>query len=92
MAEKVGSNPAKSILTIMKSKYKILLHIIAISLFLVGAVILHVLENSRFAQTFYFFSAPLHRAFVFDVALLIIGIGFFIEFSLTFKPIKIIED
>lgn len=70
-------------------KRKIIIHVIALVSFIFGLVVIHVLLNGYL--NLYFFGISLNRAFVIDMAILSIGIGFFIEFSLTFKPIKIIE-
>lgn len=70
-------------------KRKIIVHVIALINFIFGLIVIHVLLNGYL--TLFFFGISLNRAFVIDMAILCMGIGFFIEFSLTFKPIKIIE-
>lgn len=70
-------------------KRKIFFHIVALVSFIFGLVVIHVLLNGYL--TLFFFGISLNRVFVIDMAISCIGIGFFIEFSLTFKPIKIIE-
>ncbi|MFX1274840.1 MAG: hypothetical protein ACFFBP_21525 [Promethearchaeota archaeon] len=71
-------------------RIKILFHILAIFLFLFGCVVLHVVVNSEEIFVI-FFGIFLPRAFFFDLAIVVIGIAFFIEFFMTFKPIKIIN-
>ena len=68
---------------------KILIHIIAISCFMIGLVILHVAYNYLYANT-WFFGIEVERPFIFDTGLLCITIGFFTEFFLTFRPIYIL--
>ena len=72
-------------------KGKILLHIGAITLFIFGAVIIHVVLNS-YSIYFEFLTMKLSRIFITDMGLLLIGIAFFTEFYLSFKPIKIIRE
>ena len=75
-------------------KGKILLHIISIFLVLFGLVTIHILIQS-YTWTIYitFFGIQgIHRNFVLDLSIVLIGIAFFIEFYLTFKPIKILKD
>lgn len=80
--------------TIMKFKYKILLHITAIGLLLLGMVFVHIAHNYDYLMfpTVRFFGYSMTLKSVFDTGLLLISIAFFIEFILTFKPIKIQED
>lgn len=75
----------------IKIYIKLFLHVISLSLFLFSAVILHVVLNSdtKFFNFYGYFIAP--RAFFTDLGLMLVGIAFFIEFFMTFKPIKIIE-
>jgi len=71
-----------------KTKIKILAHIIAITCFLVGVVFIHVRVNS-ISTYFTFFNLLIHRTVVLDSGLTLLGIAFFIEFYMTFKPIKV---
>ena len=84
----------KKLLLIIKINYKIFLHIIALTLFLLGIVILHIVHNYNYLiyKPLDFFGIPININILFDIGLILIGIGFFIEFFLTFKPIKIIDD
>lgn len=73
------------------SERKILIHIIAISFFMFGAVLLHAVLNSRSENfTMYFFGTEVLKSVILDVGILCISIGFFMEFFLTFKPISIL--
>ena len=69
-------------------KLKIVIHIGAIILFIFGAVIIHVVLNSDDIE-FKFLTMILSRGFITDMGLVCIGIAFFIEFYLSFKPILI---
>lgn len=76
----------------MKDKYKLILHIISISMFFLGIVLIHIAFNS---QTRYYGIFNIHNLdyiFILDFGLTLLGIGFFIEFILTFKPIRILDD
>ena len=76
----------------MNNQIKIIFHVIALSFFLFGSVILHVVFNSNSNDTFMlFFGIPIEKSIIFDTGLLFFGMGFFIEFFLTFKPILIAE-
>ena len=70
---------------------KILIHIIAISFFMIGLVILHVANNylEIYANT-WFFGIEVERSAILDIGLLFVTIGFFIEFFFTFRPIYIL--
>ena len=69
-------------------KIKILAHIIAIAFFLLGAVTIHVVENTA-SRYLYFFNILIFRFVILDTGLMLLGIAFFIEFYMTFKPIKV---
>ena len=71
-------------------RIKILAHTIAIMCFLVGAVFIHVRVNSTSTHLF-FFNLLIQRTIVLDTGLTLLGIAFFIEFYMTFKPIKVGE-
>jgi len=75
----------------MDHRLKPLFHIIAISLFLFGMTLIHTVINNA-TNTFIFFNLILEKMIVLDSAILLSGVAFFIEFYLTFKPIKIIKD
>lgn len=75
--------------SIMKSYVKLFSHIIAISLFCFGIVAIHHISN-YFEPTLYFFNQEVHRIFVLDFGFVCIGISFFIEFTLSFRPIEVI--
>lgn len=72
-------------------KIKILAHTIAITCFLVGAVFIHIRVN---AISIYltFFNLLIHRTVVFDSGFVLLGIAFFIEFYMSFKPIEIKQN
>lgn len=71
---------------------KILFHIVAISLFMFGCVILHSFANSKtYSSTMLFFGTDVEKSVVFDIGILCIAIGFFIEFFFTFYPIYILK-
>ena len=72
----------------MNVKLKIFLHIACLCLFLLGAVIIHTVLNSDY-EMYDFFNISFRRIFLVDMGLLLIGIGFFLEFFLTFKPIEV---
>lgn len=72
---------------------------------MLSMILIHVLENSitfiilengeiqfRYINNFIFFGINLPRNFVIDLAITICVIAFFIEFYMTFKQIKIIND
>jgi len=70
---------------------KILLHIVAITLFMFGCVLLHAVYNDRSEFSFMeFFGIAITKIIIFDTALLCVSMGFFIEFFLTFRPIHIL--
>jgi len=75
----------------MEHRIKQLFHIIAISLFLLGMTLIHTVLNNQ-TNTFIFFNLILGKMVVIDSAILFSGIAFFIEFFLTFKPIKIMGE
>lgn len=66
---------------------KILVHIIAITCLLIGIIFIHVIENNPL-DYYYFFNIPIYRVVILDLALILIGIAFFIEFYMSFKPIE----
>lgn len=74
-----------------KTKIKILAHIIAISLFIFGATILHTVL-STYLTHLEFLGMILTRVTVTDIGILLIAIAFFIEFFMTFRPISIIKE
>jgi len=74
-----------------KTKIKILAHIIAITCFLVGVVFIHVVENTA-SRYLYFFNILIFRIVVLDTGLTLLGIAFFIEFYMTFRPIEVGEQ
>ena len=67
---------------------KILVHIAAITCFLIGIDFIHAVVNGS-SQYFMWFDISLSRPFVFDLGIVLEGCGFFIEFFLTFKPIEV---
>lgn len=67
---------------------KIINHIIAITCLLIGIILIHVVENLPFVLYFWFFNIPIYRTVFLDLALILIGIAFFIEFYMSFKPIE----
>lgn len=70
---------------------KIVIHIIAISFFMLGIIILHTVANSRSENfTIFFFGVEILKSVIFDIGILCICTGFFIEFFFTFKPIYIL--
>jgi len=76
-----------------RNRIKILIHIAAISLFLSGLVISHAVINSviinpniKFVD---FFGFSISRIFMLDFSIVFLGISFFIEFFMTFSPIRI---
>jgi hypothetical protein len=71
-------------------KIKILAHIIAITFFLLGIVIIHVITNS-ISENLRFFEILVNRVTILDTSLILLGIAFFIEFYMTFRPIKVGE-
>ena len=71
-------------------KIKILAHIIAITFFLLGIVIIHVITNST-SKNLRFFEILVNRVTILDTSLILLGIAFFIEFYMTFRPIKVGE-
>ena len=75
----------------MGKKYlvKVLTHVGGISSFLVGANLVHVAHNSPFGSLFDFFGLKFKRIEVFDTGLVLMGIGFFIEFISSFKPLEV---
>lgn len=69
-------------------KKKIVLHIIAIVSFIVGACILFtIMHNPLFNSHLFFFD--IEYIILFDIVLTYMGISFFIEFYLSFKPIEV---
>lgn len=70
---------------------KIIIHIIAIFLFLCGLILLHVIYNNSDIYI-RLFGKHLHRSLVFDIGILCICLSFFIEFYMSFKPTKIIKE
>ncbi|MGV9141300.1 MAG: hypothetical protein ACOC1X_00015 [Promethearchaeota archaeon] len=75
----------------MSLNKKLLGHIIAISLFIFGTVVLHTIIN-KIELEYNFFWIRLNFTTVFDMSLLSIGISFFIEFYLSFNQINIIKN
>ena len=71
-----------------KGKMKIIYHIVCLCLFIFGMILIHTVLNSN-SDYFKFFNLRLHRVVVIDTAILFIGVSFFCEFYLTFKPIQI---
>ena len=70
---------------------KIFIHIVAISFFLFGFVILHAVYNDTSDYDYMlFFAIPIGKVTIFDMGLLFFGMGFFIEFLFTFKPIYVL--
>ncbi len=69
-------------------KKKILVHMIAITSFLIGIVFIHVVTNTT-SSNLLFFNILVHNTVVIDSGLTLIGIAFFTEFYMSFKPIKI---
>ena len=70
------------------AKIKIIAHMIAIACFLIGSVILHVVVNN-ISNIFQFFEITINRITVFDSGLILLGIAFFIEFYMSFKPMEV---
>ena len=69
---------------------KILIHIVAISFFMIGIVLLHAVMNTD-SITFIFFDLNnIPKGVVFDMGLMFIATGFFIEFMFTFRPIHVL--
>ncbi|MFW9950030.1 MAG: hypothetical protein ACFFKA_07890, partial [Candidatus Thorarchaeota archaeon] len=95
---KEGENKMASVIL------KIGLHIGAILFFIFGLVLIHVVINlgvnisinTLGINTFYpelsFFDIELSRDAVADIGFLSLGISFFIELFLSFKPIKVIFE
>lgn len=75
----------------MNEKNKIVLHVVALSSFLFGAVVLHTIINN-YSKNYTFFWLDVNFLTAFDSALLAIGFGFFLEFYMSFKPIKILKE
>lgn len=75
-------------------RLKILVHIVSIALFLLSMVAIHVILNfsDNLNNKIDFFGILIPKSFAIDLSILLAGISFFIEFFLTFKPIKIKED
>ena len=69
---------------------KLLIHVLAISLFMVGTVLIHAVTNNPELELWLFFNIEIPRIVVFDTGFLCIGMGFFIEFLFTFKPIYVL--
>ena len=71
-----------------KMKIKVLAHITAIIFFLIGCVMLHVLVNNP-SDVLLFFEILVSRCTVLDTSLILLGIGFFLEFYMSFKPMEV---
>lgn len=74
----------------IKFSPKILLHMVAIAFFMFGCVLLHAVYNSKISGTMSFFAISMEKGVIFDSALLFVSLAFFIEFYLTFRPIRIL--
>lgn len=72
----------------IKLNWKLLLHIIAITQFLFGIVVIHTIFNN-FSKFYYFFWIELNFTSVLDFSLIELGLSFFIEFYLSFNQINI---
>ena len=72
---------------------KILIHVLAISLVMIGLMLLHVVYNSTsIVSVIVLFGNEIERSVVFDIGLICVTMGFFIEFLFTFKPIHVIHN
>lgn len=69
-------------------KIKIIVHIVAISCFLLGCTMLHAIINDYQPQ-YYFFEILVNIITVLDFALIFLGIAFLLEFYMSFKQIEI---
>ena len=67
---------------------RILCHIVAITFFLLGCNMLHAIINN-YQFRYYFFEILLNRTTILDFALIFLGIGFFLEFYMTFKQMEV---
>lgn len=72
----------------MKYQIKIIIHVSAIMFFLIGIIFIHAVMNNTESMG-YFFAITINRDIVFDLGFVFIGIAFFLEFCLTFKPIEV---
>ncbi|MBD3214167.1 MAG: hypothetical protein GF311_16275 [Candidatus Lokiarchaeota archaeon] len=76
-----------------RTRVKVMIHILAIFLLLSGLVIVHAIINSVIISpditSVNFFGIIISRVFMLDFSILLIGISFFIEFFLTFRPIQV---
>ena len=70
-------------------KKKILSHVAGISSMLVGTNFIHVAYNHRNGSSLRFFNLDVEPIVVLDTGLLLVGLGFFIEFCLSFKPLEV---
>ncbi|TFG10124.1 MAG: hypothetical protein EU535_08515 [Promethearchaeota archaeon] len=69
-----------------------MVHILAMSLFMFGIVLLHAVYNSTSEYDWmYFFDIQVNKVAILDSGILCISVGFFIEFFMTFKPILIVN-
>ena len=66
---------------------KIIGHIIAITVFVIGNAFVHQSFNNV-NGVLIFFDMPLAKIVVFDLGLLLLGISFFIEFFQSFRPLE----
>ena len=84
----------------MDCRVKILAHVGAIVFLLLGVVLLHVVVNHHpyvcgdqiVYTNIQFFDISLSRYVVMDIGFVLLGIGFFIEFLMTFKPIQLLTQ
>lgn len=75
------------------SRLKIICHVIAISLFLIGFVFIHIILNlNPYTVDIHYYTTVINKYVLTDLGLIFIGISFFIEFILTFKPVEIIKQ
>lgn len=70
---------------------KLIIHIIAIICLLFGIILIHTILNYKY-NIYRFFEILLHKTTILDIGIIFIGISFFMEFILSFKPIKIIIE
>lgn len=83
---------------VMDQRIKVIVHIGAITLLILSVVFLHFIINQDpyikndeiYYPQIWFFDLLVNRYVVMDLGFTFLGIGFFIEFIMTFRPIKIL--
>jgi len=87
MRDPKGSNSRKKSVSFLP---KIFIHITAISLFMIGTVLIHAVTNNPEFEAWFLFNIKIQRGVMFDIGFLCVAMGFFIEFLFTFKPIHVL--